>query len=408
LNSMAVLKAQSGQTGGGRGSARMRVALSTAQMAVSMVLLVLAGLFTASLANIYRSDSGMKTDGVIMFTIAPQRNGYPAERSIALFDRLTQELGALPGVTSVTSSTTVLMSDDNRRTSARVERTDRGLDNDDSYYDEIDTAYFRTLGVPVVAGREFNATDTTGSPKVAIVNESFAKHFGMERDAVGKRMSRGSQILDIQIVGVVADAKYSSMTDAARPMFFTSHRQGERRPGFRTFYVRTAAADSGVMSAIRHVVARLDSNLPIERLQTMNDAVRGGIRQQRLMGILVGAFATLATLVAGVGLYGVVAYGVAQRTPEIGLRMALGATRATVRWMVLRQVGIIAAAGAGVGLGLALLVGRAARSLLFGLEFHDVPVLAAALAALMLVATAAGLVPASRAARIEPMRALRE
>jgi predicted permease len=405
-NSLAVLKSQSGQTGGS-GSSRARVVLSTAQMSASMVLLVLAGLFTVSLAKLSGVDPGMKTDGVVTFALAPQRNGYTAERSAALFDRLEQELAALPGVTSVASSTTLLMADDNRRTSARVEGVVRAPDTDDAYYDEVGAGYFRTLGIPIVAGREFNTGDTAGSPKVALVNESFVRQFGLGPDAVGKRMSRGSETLDLQIVGVVADVKHTSISQAPRSMFFTLPRQGERRPGFRAFFVRTASAEASVLPAIRQVVARLDSTLPLERLGTLNDAVRGAMRQQRLMGVLTGIFAALATLVAAIGLYGVVAYGVAQRTPEIGLRMALGATRGGVRWMILKQVGVIAGIGGAIGLAAALAVGRAAQSMLFGLRFHDATVLAGAIGALALVTLAAGLVPASRAARVDPMRALK-
>jgi predicted permease len=406
-DSMAVLKTQSGQTGGGRGTSRMRIVLSTAQMAASMVLLVLAGLFTASLANIYRADPGMQTDGIVTFTVAPQRNGYTSERSVAFFDRVEQELALLPGVTMVSASTTPLMAGDNRRTSMRVEGMEGSAEAQDALYDEVGAGYFRTLGIPIVAGREFTATDVAGSPMVAVVNAAFVKQFGLGPNAVGKRMSRGARTLEIEIVGVAADAKHNNLQDAVAPMFFLSARQSERRPGFRAFFVRTSMPEADALPAIRRAVTRLDANLPIEKLQTMSESMRGAARRQRLMGIMTGAFAAIATLVAGIGLYGVVAYGVAQRTPEIGLRMALGATSAGVRWMVLKQVGVIAAIGAGIGLAAALAVGRAARTMLFGLQFHDAAVLAGAIGGLALVTLAAGLVPASRAARVDPMKALK-
>ena len=406
-DSLAVLKAQSGQTGGGRRASRLRVGLATAQVAASMVLLVLAGLFTASLAKLHRTDPGMKTDGVVTFAISPQRNGYATERSVVLFGRLEQEIAALPGVTSVVSSTTPLMADDNRSTSVRVEGADARAEAEDAQYDEVGAGYFRTLEIPLVAGREFTTGDTEGSAKVAIVNEQFVKKFGLGRNAVGKRMSRGSRTLDFEIIGVAADAKHNSLTDAVPPMFFVSHRQDARRPGFRAFFLRTSLGSAAAMAAIRQAVNRLDSNLPIENLRTMSDAVRGAMVQQRLMGTMTAAFAVLATLVAGIGLYGVVAYGVAQRTSEIGLRIALGATRSGVRWMVLRQVGVITGVGGVLGLGVALALGRAARTLLFELQFYDAAVLSAAVITLMLVALAAGLVPAARAARIDPMRALK-
>ena len=407
-DSLGALKSQSGQAGGGRRAARLRMSLATAQVTASMVLLVLAGLFTASLARMARADPGMRIDGIVTFTISPQRNGYAPERSVALFDRIEEEIAAIPGVASVVSSSTPLMENDNRSTSTRVEGFDAGPEsNTDTQYDEIGAGYFRTLGIPLIAGREFTARDSAGAPPVVIVNEQFARKFGLGTSGVGKRMSRGAQVLDLQIVGVVADAKHNNLTEAITPMFFVPHRQSERRPGFRAFFVQTSSGSAETMQAIRQAVTRLDSNLPIEKLRTMEEALRGAMTQQRLMGTMTGAFAVLATLVAGIGLYGVVAYAVSQRTPEIGLRMALGATRASVRWMVLRQVGVIAGVGGALGLGLALVLGRAAQSLLFGLQFHDAAVLGAAVAALMLVALAAGLVPASRAARVDPMRALK-
>ena len=173
------------------------------------------------------------------------------------------------------------------------------------------------------------------------------------------------------------------------------------------FYVRTSPDDDETIGAIRRVMLGLDPNLPIEGLRTMNDAMRGATTRERLMGVVTGAFATLATLVAAMGLYGLLAFAIAQRTSEIGLRMALGATRAGVRWMVFRQVGAITVVGGTLGLAFALLVGRAAQSLLFGLAFHDPGVLFAAIAVLMFVALAAGFLPANRAAGIDPMRALK-
>jgi predicted permease len=405
---LSALKAQAGQPAGGRAAARFRISLATAQVALSMVLIVLAGLFTKSLANISRVDPGLRTEGMITFSVSPQRNGYTLPRSAALFDRLEEEIAALPGVTAVTSSTTPLLSGDDRVTGVRVEGFDAGPDADhQAWYDEIGHGYFRTLGVPLISGREFTAADSEKAAKVAIVNEQFARKFGLARDGVGKRMSRITSALDVEIVGLVRDFKQSNLRDAAPPMFFVPHRQSNRRPGLRIFYVRTSLNGGQTMPAIRQVVLGLDEDLPIEGLRTMDDAMRGSTTRERLMSVMTGVFATLATLVAAIGLYGMLTYAVAQRTPEIGLRMALGATRARVRWMVLRQVGAIAMVGGTIGLASAILVGRAAQALLFGLQFHDPVVLASSIVVLMFVALAAGFMPAYRAARIDPMRALK-
>jgi predicted permease len=405
---LAALKAQTGQPAGGRGGARFRVSLATAQVALSMVLIVLAGLFTKSLANISRVDPGLRIDGMVTFGIAPQRNGYTLPRSAALFDRLEEEMAALPGVTAVTSSTTPLLSGDVRVTDVFVEGFEVGPDADHgTRYDEIGHGYFRTLGVPLISGREFTAADSENAAKVAIVNEQFAKKFGLAREALGKRMSRGTPTLDLEIVGLASDFKHSNLRDAASPMYFVPHRQSNSSRGVMTFYVRTSLNADQTVVAIRQVMRGLDQNLPIEGLRTMDDAMRGATTPQRLMSVMTGAFATLATLVAAIGLYGLLAFTVAQRTSEIGLRMALGATRGGVRWMVLSQVGVIVMVGGTLGLAFAILVGRVAQTLLFGLQFHDPVVLASSIVVLMLVALAAGFVPAYHAARVDPMRALK-
>ena len=173
------------------------------------------------------------------------------------------------------------------------------------------------------------------------------------------------------------------------------------------FYVRTSPNIDETIAGIRQAVARQDGNLPIEGLRTMEDAIRGATTRERLMSVMTGAFAALATLVAAIGLYGMLAYAVARRTPEIGVRMALGATRARVRWMVLRQAGMIAIAGGTLGLAFAILVARAAQALLFGLQFDDPMVLASSMTVLMLASLAAAFVPADRAARVDPVRALK-
>jgi predicted permease len=404
---LPALKGQAGQPSGDRGLARSRMSLATVQVTLSVVLVILAGLFTKSLANITRVNPGLNTDGLVTFAISPGRSGYTLQRSAALFARVEEEVAALPGVTAVTTSTTQLLSGDMRTTEVLVEGFDTRPEVDHgTQYDEIGPGYFRTLGVPLISGRDFSAVDSENAPKVAIVNEQFARKFGLGRDAVGKRTSRGTPALDVQIVGLVRDFKHTNLRNAA-PMYFVPHRQATRRPGLMTFYVRTAASVEAVTPAIRDAVRRLDTNLPVEELRTMEEAMRGATTRERLMSVMTGAFAILATLVAAIGLYGMMAYAVAQRMPEIGLRMALGATRGGVRWMILRQVLVVATAGGTIGLASAMLLGRAAQTLLFELQFHDPGVLAASIVALMLVALAAGLVPADRAARVDPISALK-
>jgi len=288
----------------------------------------------------------------------------------------------------------------------------KGPDTDaNSRFNEVGPGYFRTLGEPLIAGREFTAADAIGAPKVAIVNEAFAKKFNLGRDAVGKRMSNGgapgaAPSLDTEIVGVVQNAKYSDVKQAIPPLFFRPYRQDER-VGHISFYVRTASDPSELLRTIPGVIARLDPNLPIVELKTLPQQAQENVYLDRMISTLAAAFALLATVLAAIGLYGVLAYTVAQRTREIGLRMALGADGRRVRGMVLAQVGRMTIVGGLIGVAAAIGLGRYARSLLFELQAYDPAVVAVAVAALAFVALGAGYVPALRASRVDPMHALR-
>jgi len=244
-----------------------------------------------------------------------------------------------------------------------------------------------------------------GAPDVAVVNQAFARKFGLGGDAVGKFMSTGGDTLDIQIVGLVTDAKYSEVKQEVPPLFFVPYHQSEN-VGAMTFYARTAVDPSAVLRAIPALVQQLDPNLPVEDLKTLDQQVRDNIVMDRVIGILSAAFAILATLLAAIGLYGVLAYTVAQRTREIGLRMALGANAGTVRSMVLWHVGRMTLIGGTLGVLAALAIGRVASSLLFGMGGNDPVVIAVVVALLAGVALAAGYVPALRASQVDPMRAL--
>ena len=406
---ISALKGQSGQPSGARTAARFRTSLATAQIALSMALLVSAGLFARSLANISRVDLGLKADNVIMFQVSPSLNGYKPEQSRQLFERVEDEIAALPGVTGVTSSTVPLLSGSNWGNDVAVEGFKSGPDVDtNSRFNEVGPGYFNTLGIPLLAGRDFTRGDALAAPQVAIVNEAFAKKFNLGRDAVGKRMSNkgDSSPLTMEIVALVKNAKYSDVKREIPPLFFIPYRQDETI-GAITFYVRTGADPVPFLANIPKVLARIDANLPVERLRTLPQQVRENVFLDRFISVLSASFACLATLLAAVGLYGVLAYTVSQRTREIGLRMALGAAPSRVRAMVLRQVGVMVAIGGVIGLTAAIGLGRLAQSLLFELQGTDPIVLAAAGVSLALVALAAGFIPAYRASQVDPMSALR-
>jgi predicted permease len=405
---VSALKGQSGQPGGARAARLFRTSLATLQVCLSMLLLVCSGLFVKSLFNVSHVELGLKLDRVVTFSVAPILNGYTPQRSLALFERLEDELAALPGVTGVTAAMVPLLAGSNWGSSVSVEGFEAGPDTDtDSRFNEIGPAYFGTLGVPLVAGREFTRADAANGAKVTMVNEAFAKKFGLGRQAVGKHIDQsGGKKLDVEIVGLVADAKYSDVKEAVPPQFFRPYRQDDGL-GFITFYVRTGVDPAQTLGALPKVVARLDANLPVDNLRTMPQQVRENVFMDRFITVLSASFAFLATLLAAIGLYGVLAYTVAQRTREIGLRMALGATPAVVRRMVMSQTGLMTLIGGATGLALAGLVGWYAQSLLYELKGNDPVIFAAATVLLTAIALGAGALPALRASRVEPMKALR-
>jgi predicted permease len=407
---MTLIRSGSGQPSGARAAARFRASLVTAQIALSMALLLAAGFFIKSLANVSRIDLGLDTQNLIAFTLSPQLNGYEPEASLALFERAEEELRAMPGVTGVSAAMIPVLTGSNWGTDVSVEGFESGPDIDDNArFNVVWSGYFRTMGIPLVAGREFTPADNQAGQQVAIVNEVFARKFGLEpRESVGKWMSTRDQSdeLDIQIVGLIGDAKYSDVKQETQPLFFTPYHQRDGL-GTITFYVRTAGDPVSVMRAIPDAIGRLDANLPVEDLKTLDQQVRESVYGDRIVSMLSTAFAVLATVLAAIGLYGVLAYTVAQRTQEIGLRMALGADSPRVRGMVLWQVGRMTLIGGILGILAGLGLGRAARSLLYGMEGNDPIVVVAVAGLLACVALGAGYLPAVRASRVDPMQALR-
>jgi predicted permease len=277
-----------------------------------------------------------------------------------------------------------------------------------SHYNEVGPGYVQTVGMTLLSGREFTRADAERAPRVAMVNQAFAKKFNLLPNPLGKHIGRARTAADAEIVGVLRDASYSEVKQAPPPQYFRPYMQGEAiGVGSLTFYARTAQDPGDIMANILKVVSAIDPTLPVEDLRTMPEQIKQNVSLDRLITVLSAAFASLATVLAAIGLYGVLAYTVSQRTREIGLRMALGAAPAHVRAMVLRQVGVMTAVGGAIGLAAAVALGRLAESLLFKLNGYDPAVLSVSACALVAVALLAGLLPAHRAAQIDPMRALR-
>jgi len=402
---VTAIRANAGQITGARSAARFRTSLVTVQIALATTLLIAAGLFIKSLANVTRVDLGLHVDNVVTFSTAPERIGYDSTRALSLYDRIENAVRAIPEVNGVTSSVIPLLAGNNWGSDVNVQGFPSGPDVDkNARFNEVGAGYFATLGVQLRAGREFTPADHRGAPRVAVVNQAFAKKFNLNQGAVGTFMSVGPGPLNIQIVGVVPDVKYSDVKRAVPAMFYTPWRQ-DTHVGTMSFYVRSPSPEA-LLRALPAVLKQIDPGLPMQGLKTMPQQIRENVVEDRLVGIVSASFAVLATLLAAVGLYGVLAYTVAQRTREIGVRIALGADTRRVRTMVLREMSGMMLVGSGIGFAGALGLGRAARSLLYGIEGHDPVVFMFAAALLMLVALGAGYVPARRASLVDPVQAL--
>ena len=412
-NLVTALKANAGQPSGARAAARFRLTLATAQIALSMALLISAGLFAKSLLNVTRVDLGLNANQLVVFGVSPAMNGYAVERVRQTLDGIQDELRSYPGVVGVTTSRTRLISGSASVSDFRLEGVAYGPEDDDSaYYNYVGTDYLRTLGINLLTGREFLRSDTEGTPKVAIVNEAFLQKNKLGRDVLGRRLQRmgRSSGFDIEIVGIAANSAYDDVKPDPRfpalPIVLMPYRQDPDLAGANV-YARTSGSEQDLLAALPRIVRSIDPALPVAEPRTMTAQVLENVAIDRFVTMMSTAFALLATLLAALGLYGVLAYTVSQRTREFGLRMALGAEGRTVRRLVLRQVGSMTAVGSVIGVAIAVGLSRVAESLLFQMSARDPFVFAAATLALAAVALCAGLIPAQRAARVDPMTALR-
>lgn len=394
---------------GGRGVARFRAALSTAQIAFSIVLLVLAGLCVRSLMNVTRENLGIDVDSLVAFSITPRLNAYDQARIAALSDQVEQTLAAQPGVTGASITAIPILYDMSLSSSFSVEGFEAAPGTDTSgVWAAVGSTFFSTVGMPLLLGRAFTDRDAGNAPTVAIVNQTFAKKFNLGDEPIGKRFGLGSTTnFSIEVVGLVADAKYLSVKGDTPPVVYFPRRQLSGVFQSLWVYVRSSVGPERVRAMVPRVMREIDPNVPVATIQTLRERVNDNVYLDRLMSLLSTAFAGLATLLAGVGLYGVLSYTVAQRTREIGLRLALGATPQHLQLMVLKQVAVMAVIGMAIGLACAVALGTAAEAVLFGLSGRDPIVFATAFAVVVTVVSAASWLPARRASRIAPLDALR-
>jgi predicted permease len=404
----ATLKEEGGSVAGGGRQARVRRLLVVGQVAMSMLLLAGAGLFARSLYNLMSIDPGFQVDSVLTFSIDPSLSGYSTDRSRSFFHQLQQELAGVPGVRSASMSEVGVLSGNNWSMTVRVEGYQPKEDeNMNPSVDGIGPQYFATLGIPLVAGREFSDKDSAGGPRVAIINETMAKYYYGDKSPIGRHIGFGrDKGTDIEIVGVVRDVRSQGLRDDPPRFIYIPYAQDSDFTQL-TFFVRAAGDPSAAAVAVRQAVRRLDANLPIADMKTMEAQVGESLFVERMVATLSVAFGALATLLAAVGLYGVMAYAVARRTREIGIRMALGAERRRVLWMILREVTVMAGVGVLAGLAASAYLTRQVEAQLFGLSPSDPATLGAAMLFLLAVALLAGFGPARRATAIDPNVALR-
>ncbi len=407
----STLKDAAPAAGGGGGSARLRKSLVAAQVAFSFLLLAGAGLFVKTLANLKNTNTGFGVlNNLISFQTDPALSGYNQTRLEAFYRRALDEIRAIPGVQSATFSAVPLLHGSEWDSTMSVEGH-RSKDGEDmqAFMNAVSPGYWKTMGIPLLAGRDFDTRDAGKKMTVAIVNRKFSSHFFADASPIGRHIGFGDgpkAKLDIEIVGVVQDSLYQGPREGVQRQVFVPFLQADF-PASASFYVRTTMDSSAMSSELRRKIAALDPAMPVYEMRTLQNQLDETLTSERLIATLSAAFGALATLLAALGLYGVMAFTVARRTREIGLRMALGAQRGVVVWMVMREALTLVGIGLAIGIPAAYGLSQLIASQLYSVKPADLGAAAAALVILSLVAALAGFLPARRASAIDPIKALR-
>jgi predicted permease len=405
----SALKDAAGSVGGNRGSVNLRKSLVTAQVAFSFLLVTGALLFGKTLLHLKETNSGFRDiDNLISFQIDPARSGYSLARLQAFYQQVLESVRSLPEVRAAGYAWVPVLSGREADWDVLVEGRPPEDRDTQAWVNGLSPGYWRTMGVPLLEGRDFDDGDVSGRPRVAIVNRKFARDFLGNRSPVGARIGLDTgpgARPGIEIVGLVEDSLYEGPRQGVRRQVFFPFPQMNQSVG-AAFYVRGSADSAGMFASIRRKVRDLDATMPLYEMKTLQDQLDETLGTERLTATLSTAFGLLATLLAAVGLYGVMALTVERRTREIGLRMALGARRGALLWMVMRDAFGLVGAGLALGVPCAYLLGQYVSSQLFGVVPADPGTAAAALITLAMVAAGAAFVPARRAGRIDPIQAL--
>lgn len=395
-----------GTTGGDRRRSRLRGAFVVGQLATSLVLLTTAGLFVRSLQETLASDPGFDFDGVVTAELDPSLNGYTEERGRALYADLLERVRNLPGVESATLAAAFPARLSFQWTHVEVPERDTGSGGRDAHVEQnvVDTGYFETLRIPLLAGRDFQATDRAGAPAVAIVNEVMARDYWPGEGAVGKELRVAGRV--VEVVGVVgASRSRNILDDELRPYLYLPFAQAYHSE--MALLARAPRAEAQTLAALRRELRGLDPDLPLQTAERLETVIGIELLPQRLASVVIGAFGVIGLVLAAFGIYGVLAFQVGQRTPEIGIRLALGARVGEVVGLVLRQGIAMIGAGVGLGLVLAYIAARLVSGFLHGVGAGDALTFVGVPLVLAMVALLASWIPARRAARVDPMVALR-
>ncbi len=393
--------------GAGSGPSRWMLgkALVAGQVALSLLLLIGASMFVRSLQNLNSIDVGFNRENLLLFGVDGSLSGYKHERLGSLYQSIQDSLRAIPGVRSVSLSRHGLIGDGSSLTGIEIPGYQkRPGERLAVYKNSVGPDFFETMGIPILLGRSLTDRDNETAPKVVVINEALARQYFPNQSPIGKRFTWHEK--DVEIVGIARNAKYHDLRQEDRPTVYEPYLQ--YGIGRMVFEARTAGDPALIVRDVRRAVAVVDRNLPLYNVRTQVQQIDSSLVQERLFAQLTSCFGGLAVLLASIGLYGVMSYMVARRTGEIGIRMALGAAKADIAGMVLRDVLLLVVAGLGVGLPAALVCTRVVRNQFYGLSFSDPVSIAVAAGILALVAGLAGYLPARRASRIDPMAALRQ
>jgi predicted permease len=395
----------------GKGSGRFRVgkALVVVQVALSLVLLIGAGLFVRTLRNLSALDLGYRREQILLMRIDPVTAGYRDERISQVCQRLLERIRSLPGVQAATFSENGLFSGTESGSRIEIEGYTPSSPRDmQARFDQVGPGYFTIVGIPMLLGRDIGEQDVAGAPRVAVINESMANLYFAGKNPIGRRIGfRGQDKFTLEIVGVVKDVQDHDLRWEPVRRFYVSYYQPIDGITTANYEIRTTLDAAAMTAQVRREVAAIDRALPIQHLKPLEALIDESLLQERLIAKLAGFFGVLAVFLASVGLYGILSYAVVRRTREIGIRMAVGAGRGNVVWMVVKETLVLAVVGALVGVPGALAATKLVEKLLYGLKPNDAATIAGAVVLLLVVALAASLLPARRAARIDPMEALR-